>query len=366
MQNNRIILTSDIHFGVPNKLNDILWSARVIREYAYKNDISEVLVLGDLFHDRNSINIEVLNTAFNFFNETVEKYDQTWIALLGNHDMHLKNSWKINSVKPLSKLITVIEDVKLLNIGNARFWILPFIHFESAYMEVVKAIESKASSDDILLTHIGINNASLNECFLLKYWNLVDFSNAKFKRIYSGHFHCYQQVGANTWYPGSPIPFRFDEGLVDHGFLDFDTETCEHKFVKTFEVGKILLPNDKPAPDYITCTDEVVDEMDLTNCHVRIFLSKDYTNNELETLRTKAISRGALTIKWMKPKQEEDIIHNADIKIGDGTILFEKWLDHDKPNFDIDSLKSINKSIIDESLERLSSVEELDGDSIKD
>lgn len=361
----RILITSDIHFGVPNKLQHSIWAAKVIREYAHQQDIEVVLVLGDLFHDRNSLNIQVLSDAYDFFDELDQKYDQEWVAFPGNHDMFLKNSWKVNSVRPLSRLITIVEDIKMLNIGGAKFWVIPFVHYENAFMQAVRAIEAKASPDDILLTHIGVTGASLNECFLLKHWSLIDFADTKFKRIYSGHFHCFQQVGTKTWYPGSPIPFRFDEGLVEHGFIEYDTETNDHKFIKTFEQGKLLLPNEQRPPDYITCMDTSHDKMDVDGNNVRIVQSREYTANEMQEMKLAIMARGAIGVKFMKTKQDKDValVAQSNTNIGDGVHLFEKWLTHDKPDhIDKDAMIGLNKQIVEEGEERLASTEDPDAE----
>lgn len=361
----KILITSDIHFGVPNKLSHSIWAAKVIREYAHSQGIEVVLVLGDLFHDRNSLNIQVLSDAYDFFDELDQKYDQEWVAFPGNHDMFLKNSWKVNSVRPLSRLITIVEDIKKLNIGGTNFWVIPFVHYESAFMQAVKAIEAQASPDDILLTHIGVTGASLNECFLLKHWSLIDFADTKFKRIYSGHFHCFQQVGTKTWYPGSPIPFRFDEGLVEHGFIEYDTETNDHKFIKTFEQGKLLLPNEQRPPDYITCLDTSHTKMDVDGNHVRIVQSRECTANEMQEMKLAIMARGAIGVKFMKTKQDKDVelVAQSSTNMGDGIRLFEKWLSHDKPeHIDKDAMIDLNKQIVEEGEERIAATEDPDAE----
>lgn len=359
----KLIITSDIHFGVPGKLQHSIWAAKVIREYAAKNGIDVVLVLGDLFHDRLSIGIQVMVDTFQFFDELDKNYNQEWVVFPGNHDMFLKNSWKINSVAPLDRLLTIVEDIKCLKIGGQKFWVVPFIYYESAFMDVVSAIEAQASPDDILLTHIGVKGASLNECFLLKNWSVVDLSHTKFKRIYTGHFHCYQNVG-KTWYPGSPIPFRFEEGLVDHGFLVYDTDKNEHIMVKTFEAGKELLPHEQPAPDYLTFTDDDKEQVEVSGSFTRVCLSRDYTANQLSDIRNYLLKKGALDVKWMKSKQEEDLIIQEKSKISDGLQLFEKWVSHDNPeHLDKQVLVELNKKIVDEGEERISTQEEPDAES---
>ena len=220
----KILITADVHFGLSGKLDDILWAMRTMREYAHNHKISTVCVLGDLFHDRESLNIEALSKSYQFFEEAHSKYNQNWIVFPGNHDMYLRNNWEINSLQTLERVAQVVEDIKLIKIDGRRFWIVPFVHYESVYMKILKAIEEKWKPGDVLLTHVGVNNATLNECYLLKHWSIVDFDQSKFDRVFTGHFHCHQNVGANqnVWYPGSPIPFRFDEGMVPHGFLVYN------------------------------------------------------------------------------------------------------------------------------------------------
>lgn len=233
----KIAITSDIHFGVPGRLNDILWACRTIREYCYAAGIDTVLVLGDLFHDRRSLDIEVLSHVSRFFEQTTDDYHQQWIVFPGNHDMFLRHSWDINSLTPLRKHLTVIEDVKVLQIDETRFWVLPFITYEKSYMRVLKAIQSKAQEGDNLLTHIGIRGATMNTCFLLQNWSIIDFEEFAFHKVYTGHFHNKQQIGENVWYPGSPIPFKFDEGDVAHGFYCLDLDTDTHKFINIWKAG---------------------------------------------------------------------------------------------------------------------------------
>ena len=136
----KVAITADIHFGVPDRLMDILWSCRVMREYCQAAEIDTVLILGDLFHDRTAIGIEVLAHVSKFFEETKEKYGQEWIVFPGNHDMFLRHSWEINSLTAMRRNLTVIEEVKLLELDDRRFWVLPFITYEKSFMQVLREI----------------------------------------------------------------------------------------------------------------------------------------------------------------------------------------------------------------------------------
>lgn len=349
----KIIITADIHNGVPKRMNDCIWSMRTIRDYAHKNDISVILILGDLFHDRFSIDIDVLTQVYDFFDETDKDYEQKWMCFPGNHDMFLKNSWRVNSLRPLARLLDIYEDVSLIKIDGHRFWILPFIHFESAYMNVLAKVEEQHEEGDVLLTHIGVNGASLNECFLLKNWNIVTFTDSPFDRIYTGHFHCTQQVGHNLWYPGSLIPFRFDEGVVDHGFFVYDMESREHEFVKTYEVG----PSESRPPDYLTVPCDDINPDHLPGNKIRVILDREYTGNELDEIRSGLIEQGAVSVNWLKPKEKELDIRKAQLEganISSIDNIFVAWLEHDQPkDMNNELLIKLNDQIVQESKEKI-------------
>lgn len=346
----KVLITADIHFGLPKKLNDILWSVKTIREYAAKNNIEIVIICGDIFHDRVNYNIEVLNAAYTFFDET-RKMGQEWIAFPGNHDMPMRNGWEINTLKPLKQVMTVINDIKLIKILGHRFWVVPFIHYESVYMQILENIEKQYETGDVLLTHVGVNNATLNECFLIKHWSVVDFTNSKFDRVFTGHFHCHQSVGskANVQYPGSPIPFRFDEGMVPHGFIEYDLETRERKFIEIFNLNLIEGPR---PPDYVTITDDMLDKVKhFKGDNIRVQLNQDYSRDELLKMRNDLEEIGVKQIKLNKLKEEKIDLENSGTKnnmsLHNPEDLFNQWVDHDKPKkLDFGLLKKLNLEII--------------------
>lgn len=353
----KIVLTADVHFGYPNKLDDVLYAMRAVRQYMAEHSISCCVILGDLYHTRQSIATDVMHKSYEFFRETKEQFGQSWMVFPGNHDMFLKNSWKIHSLKMLSNVLSVYDKPAVISIEDSRFWLLPFVNDEDVYMRALRAIEKQAKPDDVLLTHIGVNDAKLNECFLNKNWSIVNFTDFPL-RVYAGHFHCHQQVGKQMWYPGSPIPFRADEGLVDHGFIVYDTETRTHEFVLTFGI----LKGEPKPPDFPTIADvdlESVTEDEIRGNKVRIALSKDYTNDERVEIRKKLVDLGALEVSWMKTKEVEVDISSVTtsketISLGNPDFLLKTWFELDKPeHLDFKILSDLNKDIVSEGNERL-------------
>jgi DNA repair exonuclease SbcCD nuclease subunit len=349
----------------------------VMRRYAMANDIDNVIVCGDLFHDRVNIGIDVGNAIYHQLMKNVEA-EQDWYCFDGNHDMFLKNSWEISSLRVLTKIDNfhywngVTQHIKFGGTSGERvFHIIPFVHYESKYMEILKTVEDQAGPDDVLLTHIGVNGATLNECFLLKNWNIVNFTNSKFKRVFVGHFHCHQIVGENVWYPGSPIPFRFDEGVVPHGFLIYDLATNAVEFKEIMETSKQWpdLYETRP-PEYLTIVDE-----DLKRCfglipknHIRVQLSRQYTHNELQNIRTALEGKlQARSVSFVIPKQdvdEDDVLQNQLEDLGSSEAAFKSWLLIDQPK-DIDDplVWQCFKQVQDEADERIAILEEASDDA---
>lgn len=365
-----IALLADIHLGVPGRLTDSMWAMRVVREYCRSKNITEVIVLGDLYHNRELLAIDVLQQAVDFFEETA-RYDQRWITFPGNHDLFLRHSWNVSSLAPMRKYLTYINDIKILTIDDKRFWILPFITFEKSYMKVLKRIEEQHEEGDTLLTHIGVRGATLNTCFLFKDWSVVDFTWSKFKRIYTGHFHSKQEMkwenGNQLWYPGSLIPFKFDEGDIPHGFFVLDTDTNEHKFIDIWKAGAHFFPNETPPPQYCTIPHEQIGQItptDIKGNIVRIAIDRDFTNEEKRIIKDEFTNMGALQVGWLNLAQKLDVT-KANHFHTPSKNLFETWLETDeKGTSELDKriLRQVHQDVVHEGDELYSQQSNEDGE----
>ncbi len=348
----KVVLTADVHLDYKDRLPDTIKAMNTISSYMEENDIEYAMVMGDLFNDRTAVATDAMNAAYNFFKKA-KNIGQVWGAFPGNHDIFMKYSWEVNSLKSLSEVLNVYERECLIELLGQRFWILPYIHDEEVYMKAISAIAEQSRPTDVLLTHIGVNDSKLNECFLNKHWSYVTFKDFPL-RVYTGHFHCHQQVGHNVWYPGSPIPFRFDEGLVDHGFIVYDIEQRSHEFVKIFDLYE---PAEKP-PDFITIIDSSVESLtadEVVGNNVKISLGREYTNDERVQLREKLIGMGAISISWAKAIEadvniDETVTSGETISLADPSKLLSVWLEQDKPDWiNVDLLMSLNAEITDRS-----------------
>lgn len=356
----KIAITADVHFGVEGRLDDIEWSVRVIREYCHQAGIDTVMVCGDLWHNRKSFDIEVMSRVCNFFEVTSSKYNQSWITFPGNHDMFLRHTWRVNSLQPLRRYLTVIDDIKIVECGGRRFWILPFITYEKSYMTVLALIERQYEEGDVLLTHIGVRGSILNTCFLMKDWSFVSFDQTPFDHVFTGHFHSRQQVGHNVWYPGSPIPFKFDEGDVPHGFYVFDTETDDVKFIDIWKAGSKLFPDESQPPQFMTIDDKNINSVktgDVTNAIVRVILKREYSGDEKSQIKEHFDSLGVKAVRWLNKipdavldNEREEAVKALDSKLLNSD-LFNVWLSTQKKlekQYDLPLLRRLNVEVVQE------------------
>jgi DNA repair exonuclease SbcCD nuclease subunit len=336
----KISIAADIHLGIPNRLDDIIWALRKMADYNKAHNIKHLVILGDLLHDREQMGIKDLCAITELLEEIQSTYKQEVIAFPGNHDMYMKNSWDITSLRPLSKHLTYINTVSAIEIGGHKIWILPFIHYEADYMKAFKKIKKQAKKGDYLFTHIGVRGAKLNSCFLLKSWSVVDLGNNPFAAIYAGHFHNFQQVGNNMYYVGSPIPFKFDEGDVDHGFIVLDLDKNEHEFVSIWDGVK-----DGP-PQFMTLDDKMLKsktQEEISGNIVRVALFEEYTNHQMAEMRQYLEGLGAKTVRFINwaSKEDKEAIELAKNNAATASELFKRFVEADKKG-----VKELNQAIL--------------------
>jgi DNA repair exonuclease SbcCD nuclease subunit len=237
----RIFLISDTHLGV--RTNSREWMD-TIEDY-FKNEFiplikrefrpGDVLVhCGDVFDSRQSINLYVLNKAIQIFEE-IHSIIPIYM-LVGNHDIFMKYSNEINSLKVFKHIpgIHIFEEPVLAQLGPKRALFIPWKDSSEEIVNVVKEYDA-----DIMFCHTDIKGMSFNK--FVKIDEGTEAENlSKFQRVYSGHIH-YAQKFKNVRMLGCPYELtRSDSGNTKNVWLldlETDEETCftnhrSPKFVK--------------------------------------------------------------------------------------------------------------------------------------
>lgn len=365
----KVLFVADFHFGIHGKTDDILLAAKSVRNYAADNNIKHVFILGDLFHDRETLDIEVNCVVYKFLKSCKEEFNQIWYVFPGNHDMYYKYNWKVTSLIPLSEVCQVINDISMISVYDQKFYIVPFIAVDKAYMNVIDELDDVTRQGDIILTHIGCIGASYNLCFLFQDQKAINFDNRNPGKVFTGHFHCHHKAGLKTTYTGSPIPFSFDEGVVDHGFIEYDCHKRTEKFINLRPLMSKYFPNNTlPANMYTIGVEDIknIKDDDVSGNCFRI-VSEQYMPDELMNQYKKELaSKGAKMIRFLKlsdmiiPEMSGDNIKVVRSNVSD---LFMHYFDNDPNNnkYNKDLLKSLNTEIVHDG-DSMYTVEHMIGD----
>lgn len=278
---------TDIHYGLKNDsilrldIADSFINDNLI-PYIKEHNIKYVIFGGDLFHSRNYISVNTMNRVIDMISK-LAKLTKLYI-ILGNHDIHLKNTKEIHSIKMLSNIknvITVVEPLELI-VNDKRMLLCPWLsdlsnyeeesfdyligHFDisskyliASYIEdqKIKSVESSDELTSMLLKNGAISIQQLQDT---KKKDISSFVNRKTSPrsskyigrfidickkdgvIMSGHIHTHKEFqtrGRKFVFVGSPFQQNWGERNNSNGFYDIDMlEDNKQTFIQCNEPPK--------------------------------------------------------------------------------------------------------------------------------
>ena len=339
----KIWMLSDTHFGKYTNDSD-KWLINMtsyfydffiplLKEHKKKDD--KLFFLGDLFDNRTSINIKVINAVVKLF-EDLGKIIEVH-ALIGNHDSWNMNSIEINSdcvIRNINNVI-VYEEPKIINIENKSILMMPWIHGKNAE----KTILEKYTGTDLLFCHSDLNGCrtQLNptrphDRHIL---DIEDFLG--YNKIYSGHIHIVQDI-KNFKFIGSP--YHLDRNDVENqkGIFIYDTKKDTDIFIANNfspEFIKIKIEDDNDLnklQDNILTKNfidiEVSNQLLVNSPHVRLQLDKicnKFKINNITYIDDIVTNKKEKKIHaYSKDKTIKDISHEwiTNIKINENIDIF--------------------------------------------
>lgn len=229
----RAFLVSDIHFGVHSNSPewvDIQTSyfkefyIPLIKENFKPGDAC--FVLGDVFDNRQSINILVMHACIEIFEELGQIFNEhgVWV-ITGNHDCWTKNSSRVHSLVSLYGLegVHVYNEPVKIKTQDKTLIMLPW---GKQLQEEKEFLESNVS--DYLFVHTDINGARFNAKAPVDHGHGNDQeSYRRHKKVYGGHIHYRQRVNDNITLVG--CPYQMDRSDISNKkgvyLLDFDNDT---------------------------------------------------------------------------------------------------------------------------------------------
>jgi len=237
----KALLFSDLHIHShkdrTERLRNCIDTLRWVFRQAAENQCEYVFFLGDLFHEREKIDVLNYLRTFECFLENEGDF-QVYL-LVGNHDTYHKERWDVNSVRPLSAIrwVEVIQCPLSIHLGGRKIDWLP--HTENP----MKALDEfkEQGVGDILLGHLAVHGAIANLFYgtrsdvIVEYDNDLVFLDAQvfdpWTRTFLGHYHGAQKLGEKVEYVGSPLQLSFGEAFQEKHVIVLDLETLEATYI---------------------------------------------------------------------------------------------------------------------------------------
>lgn len=346
----KILIFSDIHIHSHkksfNRLQDCLKVLEWVFETAKKHSIESIVFVGDLFHDREQIDILTYNLTFDTFSKHLDGSLKLYL-LLGNHDLWYYDKWDVSSVYPFSALpnTKVINQSCSLEIEDCLIDFLPYVRDPIEHLgEWTKKLKNRRGSK-ILFSHLAIHDATLNK-FRNTYADVIVEHDGEmmhvdtgllsaWDKVWLGHYHCQQKVSDVVEYVGSPLELTFNEAFQEKHIVIYDLEDGSAEYIV----------NDF-SPKHLIISEEEIDDYDLKNNFVKI-QTKNSSSGIIDLKNQ--ISELAPSSLEIVPIVTETTTEIADAKsiLLDEDKMLERYLEQaETGELDGDKLLGIGKEII--------------------
>lgn len=233
----KILVVGDIHLGLGYPNNSDKWF-KVTQEYFEefllplakkqldKNDI--IVLLGDLFDNRNVVPINILNYAQSLL-ERLSSICNVHL-IIGNHDLYTKSSNDVNTVKLYKYIpnVFVYEEATKIDFMGKSILMLPWVDKRKEQVEILK----KYSGCDYLFCHSDLNGARMHlNSVAHKNPDKIDVEAfSGYKTVMSGHIHIHQ-VNKNFIFVGSIHEMDRNDINNQKGIFLIDAIEDEKEFI---------------------------------------------------------------------------------------------------------------------------------------
>lgn len=349
-----ILIFSDIHIHSHKRsikrIDDCLEVLDWVFDTAENNEINQILFLGDLFHDRQKIDVLVYQKTFELFlkRQVSDRSKPLDIFLLiGNHDMYHRDRWDINSVSPMSAIpgIQVIDKPTTINILGHKFDFMP--HAENP----LDGLASFKGKRKYLCGHLSVHGATLNhsgmeaDVIVEHDGDMIKVDKecfTKWEHTFLGHYHGQQMVSENVEYIGSPLQLNFGESFQKKHLCIFNPDTGERRYVDNdFSPRHLIIPQSD------------VSKYNLERNFVRVVVDDMTSTEVVEMHQDLRNNSGASTLELKPSKKKEDqehIITDAKAILYKEEEMLEKYLeDVEAGDLDEAKLLKIGKMICEQA-----------------
>ena len=294
---------SDPHYGVHRNseiwhkiaLDHAKWAAQQFKE----RGIQDIIIPGDIFHDRNDIAVNTLHVATDIF-DILSSFNI--IITVGNHDAYYRDNSSVNSVSILRGWtnITVVDTLQVVELHGTK---IAFCPWGQNINEVPQC--------DLIFGHFEINSFKMNSykvCMTgLKTSDLLN----RAKLTITGHFHHRDERKydrGTILYAGSPYQQDWGDFGTTKGLYILDITTLNYDFIENNISPRYMrlqytdLANGTYTPDTLRAA--------ITGNIVKFII-----NESLEPNATDKIIRKLVSLKPVEFTIEHDLSEQSKINI---------------------------------------------------
>lgn len=276
-------LFSDPHYGVHR--NSEIWHKIALQHAKWAADefkqrgIKDILIPGDIFHDRNDIAVNTLHVATDIF-DIFRNFNI--VITVGNHDAYYRDNSTVNSVSILRgwSNITVIDKLLVTNFKNKKIAFCPW------GQDITEVPEC-----DLIVGHFEINSFKMNAFKVCTAGAKASDFTDRAKLTISGHFHHRDErkyKNGTILYVGSPYQQDWGDYNTTKGLYILDLESLKYEFIENNispKYTKIIyseVASGKLAPEQIKNT--------ITNNIVKLIVDKQLDPAVADVLVRKLVS----------------------------------------------------------------------------
>lgn len=249
----KFAVISDLHFGIKHNSEVFLNSqmSYLLNEFIpalKRENITNIIIAGDLFDSETAINIKVGNEVYEFF-DTLRAENIKAVVIIGNHDIYLKSSLEYNSLRFLKEYRNVLlVDTVPVSTSFSSFdtpqtgdiLCVPWVLDPAVFLSKLDKYAHK-----VCIGHFDLSGFCMQKNYPSQAGMLPSLFS-RFDLVISGHFHM-RSVKDNIVYVGSPYQLtRADEG-DERGFMLVDIgEKVSYSFVNSvspIRFVKVQYPN---------------------------------------------------------------------------------------------------------------------------
>ena len=200
--------------------------SEVFFPYLLKNNITQIIHLGDYYDNRKTINFKALEHNRKIFLEKLREYGITMDIIPGNHDCYFKNTNDLNSLKELQghymNEVNIIEEPTDMQYGSLTIALIPWINSENEKSTLDFIKNSKATH---VGAHLELTGFEMDRGLVCKDGMSTEHFE-KFEMVMTGHFHTKSRKD-NIHYLGAQMEFYWNDCGDKKHFHILDTETKE-------------------------------------------------------------------------------------------------------------------------------------------